>query len=87
MTLRTSYKTVTFTRPFSLRGLEEVQPAGTYTIETDEEQLQGLSFDAYRRVTTLIFLPSRPGAAVVGQVASIDPLELEAAHDRDAMAG
>lgn len=87
MTLRTSYKTVTFTRPFTLRGIDEEQPAGTYTVETDEELLQGLSFDGYRRVATLIFLPSRPGAAVVGQVATIDPLELEAAQDRDAMAG
>ena len=64
MTVRTSRKSVTFTQPFSLSGFDEVQPAGTYTVETDEELLPGLSFPAYRRVATLIFLRSRGGALV-----------------------
>jgi hypothetical protein len=34
MTVRASHKTVTFTRPFSLNGIDEVQPAGSYTVET-----------------------------------------------------
>jgi hypothetical protein len=80
MTMRTSHKTVTFTRPFSLSAIDEVQPAGTYTVETDEELLQGVSFPAYRRIATLIFLPSRPGGAFVEQVVNIDPQELEAAQ-------
>ena len=84
MTVRTSRKTVTFTRPFSLSGIDEVQPAGTYTVETDEELLPGLSFPAYRRVATLIFLRSRGGSAVVEEVANINPLELQAAQERDA---
>ena len=41
MSVRTSRKTVTFTRPFSLTGIDEVQPAGPYTVETDEEELPG----------------------------------------------
>ena len=86
-TERTSRRTVTFTRPFSLSGIDGVQPAGSYTVETDEELLPGLSFPAYRRVATLIFLPARPGDAVSGRVATVDPLELEAAQERDAMAG
>ena len=40
MTVRTTSKTVTFMHPFSLSGTDEVQPAGTYTVETDEELLQ-----------------------------------------------
>jgi hypothetical protein len=84
MTVRTSHKSVTFTRPFSLSGIDEVQSAGTYTVETSEELLQGLSFPAYRRIETLIFLPARPGGAFVERVVNIDPLELEAAHTRDA---
>jgi hypothetical protein len=84
MTVRTSYKTITFMRPFSLSGIDEVQAAGTYTVETSEELLQGVSFPAYRRMATLIFLPSRPGGAVVERVVNIDPLELEAAQKRDA---
>ena len=82
MTVRTSRKSVTFTRPFSLSGIGEVQPAGTYTVETDEELLPGLSFPAYRRLATLMVLRSRGGAPVA--VANIDPLELQAAQDRDA---
>lgn len=84
MTVRTSRKTVTFTRPFSLSGIDGVQPAGTYAVETDEELLPGLSFPAYRRIATLICLPSRPGEPVMERVANIDPLELRAAQERDA---
>ena len=63
MTVRTSRKSVTFTQPFSLSGFDEVQPAGTYTVETDEELLPGLSFPAYRRIASLIFLRSRGGGS------------------------
>ena len=83
MTERTTRKTVTFTRPFSLSGIDEVQGAGTYTVETSEELLQGVSFPAYRRIETVIFLPARRGV-FVDRVVKIDPLELEAAERRDA---
>ena len=84
MTVRTSQRTVTFTRAFSLNGLDDAQPAGTYTVQTHEESLPGLSFLAWRRSATLIFLPSRPGGAFGEQLVEIDPLELEAAQERDA---
>jgi ribulose 1,5-bisphosphate carboxylase large subunit-like protein len=83
MTGRTSHKIVTFARPFSLSGIDEVQPAGSYTVETNEELLPGLSFPAYRRVATLIFLPPRSGV-FVERVVNIDPMELEAVQKRDA---
>jgi hypothetical protein len=67
-----------------LSGIDDVQPAGTYTVETDEELIQDGPFPAYRRIATLIFLRSPPGGAVMEQVADIDPLELEAAQRRDA---
>jgi hypothetical protein len=84
MSVRTSRKTVTFTQPFSLSGIDEVQPAGTYTVETDEELLPGVSFPAYRRIASLIFLRPRGGGPVVEEVVNIDPLELQAAQERDA---
>jgi hypothetical protein len=43
-----------------------------------------LSFPAYRRISTLICLPSRPGEPVMERVANIDPQELQAAQERDA---
>lgn len=84
MTVRTSRKTITFTRPFALRGIDELQPAGTYAVDTDEALLPGVSFPAYRRIATLIFLPSRPAKAIPERVVDVDPLELEAAQQRDA---
>jgi hypothetical protein len=40
MTVRTTSRTVTFVHPFNLSGTDEVQPAGIYTVETDEELLE-----------------------------------------------
>jgi hypothetical protein len=84
MTTRTSRKTVTFTHPFQLNGMDEVQPAGTYMIETDEELIEGLSFLSYRRTGTFILLPSRSNGSASGQVITINPWELEAAQEMDA---
>jgi hypothetical protein len=85
MTVRTSRKTVTFRRPFSLSGLDEMQPAGTYTVETNEEMLEGLSFPAWRRTATVILLRPQVGAAGLGQDLEIDPVELETVEDSDAL--
>ncbi len=41
-----------------------------------------MSFPAYRRIASLIFLRSRGGGPIV-EVASVDPLELQAAQERD----
>ena len=87
MDRRTSRTTVTFARPFTLRGTDGEQPAGTYLVETDAELIPGLSFIAWRRVASLMFLPSRPGGPVPGRIATVDPLELEAARARDAGGG
>jgi hypothetical protein len=87
MTTRTTSRTVTFSRPFTLSGIGAVQPAGTYTVETDEELVQEISFPVYRRTATLMLLPSQPGSVTLAQIATIDPLELEVALERDAMKG
>src|SRR5215213_12022669 len=55
MTLRTHRETLTFAHPFTLSGVEDVQALGAYTVQTDEELLEGLSFLAYLRVATVIF--------------------------------
>jgi len=83
MTVRTSTKTVTFSRPFVLRGIEGVQPAGTYNVETNEELLQ-TSIPTYRTTSTLIRLPGRLGSAALNQVVDIDSAEMSAALARDA---
>lgn len=85
MTMRTNRKTVTFRRPFSLSGLDEMQPAGTYTVETSEEMIEGLSFPAWRRIGTLILLRPQAGAGGIGQDLKVDPSELKAAEEGDAL--
>lgn len=83
MTTRTTSTTVIFRRPFKLSGADDVQPAGSYVVETDEEKLDA-SFEAYRRLATLIRLPGTRGSAEVGRVIDIDPQELEAVLKNDA---
>lgn len=87
MATRTTSRTVAFSRPFMLSGIGGMQPAGTYTVETDEELVQEISFPVYRRTATLMLLPPQPGGAVLAQIATIDPLELEVALERDALKG
>jgi hypothetical protein len=83
MTVRTTTKTVTFMHPFNLSGTDEVQPAGTYTVETDEELLEPSSFPAYRRVATLLRLERTTGR-VLTQIVQTNPVELAEALGRDA---
>jgi hypothetical protein len=84
---RTIRRTVTFSWPFMLSGIASIQPAGTYTVETDEELVQEISFPVFRRTATLMLLPALPAGPVLAQIATIDPLELEVALERDAMKG
>lgn len=86
MTIRTRQYTVTFNRCFFLAGFDEELPAGAYRVETDEELLDTVSFQAWRRVWAVIHL--HPDAAHPGRSRSltIDPLELDAAVARDSLA-
>ena len=83
MTVRTTSKTVIFMHPFSLTGTDEVLPAGTYTVETDEELLQPSSLPAYRRIATLLRLERNTGT-VLTQIVETNPVELAGALARDA---
>ena len=84
MTIRTTRKSVTFGHPFCLSAIDAIQPSGTYTVDTDEELIDGLSFLAYRRVATLLHLPSTSSRAGVTEIITVDPSELETALKRDA---
>ena len=84
MTIRTTYRTLSFIHPFQLKDMDAPRPAGRYIVETDEERLQGLSFPAYRRVATRLLLPTGSRGSIAGETIEIDPLELDAAQARDA---
>jgi hypothetical protein len=81
MTMRTTDKTITFHRPFCLEGVDGVLPPADYRVVTDEEIIEGLSFVAYRRVATSIFVPAPFDSAV--EMVPIDPTDLEAAQAED----
>jgi hypothetical protein len=82
MTTRTRTKTVTFRRPFYLKGVDRLLPPAGYRVTTDEELIEGLSFSAYHRVSTAILVQAPSGSAV--EMVTIDPLDLQAAQDQDA---
>jgi hypothetical protein len=81
VTTRTTNQTVIFHRPFYLKGVDRLLPPADYRVTTDEELIDGLSFSAYRRVSTAIFVPAAFGSAV--EMVPIDPLDLQAAQDQD----
>ena len=73
----------TFKKAFALKCVDRRLPAGSYRVVTDEELIDGLSFPAYRRVATMMFVPGANGSSL--EMVTIDPSELEAAHERDAV--
>jgi hypothetical protein len=81
---QTTRKSVTFLHPFSLGGIDEKLDAGTYIIETLEELIEGLSFVAFRRVSTTIVTTDQGYGQATRQVVTIDPHDLERAQQLDA---
>lgn len=79
--MRTTRETVTFERPFYVTALDDPLPAGAYVVETDEELIEGLSFLAYRRVGTTLFVPLRHARGGSMQAIKVDPGELAVARD------
>lgn len=79
MITRTRSQQVVFRRPFVLTGLNSLQPAGTYIVDTDEEQLDTLTVPAWRRTATIVQL-TRAGAT---EYLTVDPSELHEALMRD----
>jgi len=86
MSMRSTTETVTFRHDFSLAGYDDLLPAGAYEVLREDELLEGLTFDAYRRVAT--FLRVRGQGALAGQVElrPIAEADLEAARHRDELA-
>ena len=78
---RTTIKTVVFTQPFALAGLDGTHPAGTFVVETIERLLEDISFPAWQRCSTVIRLHPRPGLTLNMPV---DPEALNAALLEDA---
>lgn len=83
MLTRTIRYTVRFQGSFLLGGFDQQLPAGEYQVERDEEIIEGLSWLAWRGVSTFIHLPAVGTETLKSQMKQIDPRELEDALDRD----
>ena len=81
--MRTTETTVTFRHPFVLTALETAQPAGTYRLVIEEEEIPGLSFVAFRRTATLLHLPALPETGHTHQVVQVDSAEWAAVVEAD----
>ncbi|MDE5464631.1 hypothetical protein [Bradyrhizobium sp. CSS354] len=85
MTIRSRRETITFKHPFHIRGVARELPAGAYEVVTDEEMIEGLSFASYRRVATMITVPSE-GVRGATEMLSIGSVDLADAQRIDASA-
>jgi hypothetical protein len=74
---RVTRRLMTFTAPFQLKAMKQQRPAGDYEITTTEEAIGDFMFEAYRRMSTTIYLPPRSGDYGMGMVIETDPAELE----------
>ncbi len=81
---RTTAVEVAFRRPFTLKGVDRTVPPGTYRVEVEEEEIEGLSFVAHRRRATYIRLPMAGHGAGSSQTFLVNPKDLEEALERDA---
>ena len=79
MPTRMLSRTVTFRRPFVLEGFERVEPAGTYTVDTEEESIDEVSFAVWKRCATVMHV-THDGAT---EYVRIDPEDLRKALVRD----
>lgn len=84
MTTRTSRETVHFKRPFRIKGIDRLLPAGAYEVVTDEEMIEGLSFASFRRLATLLMVPGATPHISTVEMISISPVDLSDAQRNDA---
>ena len=83
MTERSVSSVVTFKQPFKMGMQTETLPAGAYNVTIDEELIEGLSFAAYHRISTILEIPSIGTASAMKQYIHVSADDLDAALQRD----
>lgn len=76
MSIRTQHFTVRFPKPFTLYGIDGVQPAGDYTMEQDEKLVDGMYSADQCRIATFIHLPGASDPPGKVRVVPVDPSEI-----------
>ena len=59
MLTRSTRSSVTFSHDFTIGDSQRELPPGTYELLVEEELMQGLSFEAYRRTATYLMVQGR----------------------------
>jgi hypothetical protein len=80
-------KRITFMHSFTLSGVEDVLPSGTYSVETREERAGLFWFLKSRHTSTWIQICRTPGIGGFLLTVNVDPQELKAALVTDTMTG
>lgn len=83
MGIRTRDATVTFKHPFKLSTIDRWQPAGTYRVVIDEEEIPDITLLAYRRSATMLHAPAITTPGGTGQVFTVGSEELAKALEAD----
>lgn len=88
MTIRTSVSTVTFSHPFLLGAMDRPQPAGTYRVVSDDEEMPDMNVLVLRRVGRFLHTPAigMAGKAEIYAVSSSDLAEAQTEDLRHAQA-
>jgi hypothetical protein len=86
MTTRTRRETIHFKHPLLIKGVDRILPSGAYEVITDEEMIEGLSFPSFRRVATMIMVPSAAPHHSSVEMISISSVDLSNAQLNDASA-
>lgn len=80
---RLQTRIVHFRHPFTLPQIEGTLPAGSYSVDEEHEQIEGVSIIAFRRVATVLHLRPSPG---LRESVTVDGAALDAALLQDAAA-
>lgn len=56
---RRTTKVIRFLHPFTLRDADRILEPGDYDVITEEELIEGVSFPAHRRISTLVAAQER----------------------------
>jgi hypothetical protein len=83
MSIRISRSMVTFSHPFTLSGYSDELAPGDYEVAVEEELLQGLSFEAYRKTATYLTVHRKGNRTCCTEMREITGRDLEIALSRD----
>lgn len=77
--MRTRKSTVSFNKPFVLNAQVGELPAGTYDVETDEEEIGAGEYTGFRRTAVVLYVRQEGSTRSIGAT----PKELDSALARD----